>query len=396
LKIARVEVFPIRMPRDLNRATGTAGSPSQLGEVAGAYRWSSTVPALYSEFIETSLVKVTLDDGMYGWGESQAPLAPRVSAVIIEDLLGPVIVGTEFDGLRTTIETIWSRMYQSMRVRGQTGGFMLDAISGIDIALWDLAGKIHEKPVARLISDSARVRVPAYLSGVAGDSASNRAEYAAGHAGFDAFKVFFDSSSDSLVELLERLRARLGDSARIAVDALWRLSLPESSSLLRNLEKMGLFWLEAPFQPDEFDPHVELARDYCFPIALGESYRTRWELRPFLKARLLRFVQPDLGRSGITETLRIAAAGAESGSEMVPHVSIALGPQIAAAVHVAASVPTCPMCEYNPSVFATSNRFLCDPLKMDGAAYRLPESPGLGVELRESDLAEWIWRRPMP
>ena len=327
----------------------------------------TTVPALYSEFIETTLVKVTLDDGRYGWEKAQAPLAPRVSAVIIEDLLGPVVTGEEFDGSRTTLETLWIRMYQTMRVRGQTGGFMLDAISGIDIALWDLAGKIHGKPVALLISESARDRVPAYLSGVAGASAGERAEYAAGFAGFTAFKVFFDGSDDAIVELLECMRARLGTEARIALDALWRLSLPESAAFLRRLEALGLYWLEAPFQPDEFEEHVTLAHDYQFSLALGEKLSDEVGTAAFLQAKLLRFVQPDLGRCGITETLRIAEAAADAGAEMAPHVSIALGPQIAAAMHVAAAVDSCPICEYNPSVFAASNRFLVDPLRMEGS-----------------------------
>ncbi|MCP5114170.1 MAG: mandelate racemase/muconate lactonizing enzyme family protein, partial [bacterium] len=168
-RIARVETFPIRLPRDIGGATGTAGSPTVLGTSAGGYRWSSVFPTLYSEFIETALVRVTLDSGLHGWGEAQAPLAPRVACTIIDDLLAPVLLGAPFDGATSTIEQLWTRQYQTMRVRGQTGGFMLDAISGIDLALWDLAGKLLRKSVAHLLAgEAADRRVPAYLSGIAG------------------------------------------------------------------------------------------------------------------------------------------------------------------------------------------------------------------------------------
>jgi D-galactarolactone cycloisomerase len=106
------------------------------------------------------------------------------------------------------------------------------------------------------------------------------------------------------------------------------------------------------------------------PLALGESYRTRREMSWFLQEGLVRFVQPDLGRSGITESLRIADAGVT----VVPHVSIALGPQIAAAIHLCSALPNAPLCEFNPAVFETANRFLRNPVVMQNACYALPPS----------------------
>jgi D-galactarolactone cycloisomerase len=109
------------------------------------------------------------------------------------------------------------------------------------------------------------------------------------------------------------------------------------------------------------------------PLALGESYRTRREMSWFLDEGLVQFVQPDLGRSGITETLRIANAGIAT----VPHVSVAMGPQIAAAIHVAAAVS--PICEFNPTVLTMANRHSETPLVRSGAAYVVPTAAGLGV-----------------
>ncbi len=388
-RIARIEPLPVRVPRDREKARGTAGSPTRLGQVAGAYRWSDVVDALYPTALETALVKVTLSDGTYGWGEAQAPLAPRVPAVIIEDLLAPVLVGEAFDGTPQTIERLWSRQYQTMRVRGQTGGFMLDAISGIDLALWDLAGKLQRKPVARLIApDDTRTEVPAYLSGLpgAGEQARIRSALDGLAAGFQLFKVYHDSDAGALLRFIDALQQHVAGKADIAVDALWRLRLPEDDLLLRELDARSLRWLECPFPPEEHSMHLDFAREYSTPLALGESYRTLHELRPFLDSGAARVLQPDLGRCGITGTLRIAREAAVGSIPICPHVSIAFGPQIAAAIHVSAALPNVDCCEYNPSVFEASNRFLAEPLRFASASYVLPEAPGLGVEVLERDL----------
>lgn len=389
-RITSIEAFPVRLPRDLDRATGTAGTPTAMGRAAGGYHWSAAYPTLYSSYIEAGLVKVTLDNGMYGWGEAQAPLAPRVACTIVEDLLGPALEGETFDGERTTIEALWLRMFQTMRVRGQTGGFMIDAISGVDLALWDLAGKLRSQPVARMIANDAKKIVPCYLSGVSGGGPKERAAFARRHfdEGFQAVKIFHDAGAADLLAQIDVLRDTLGSAAKIAVDALWRLELQRDEWLFRELQNRELFWLECPFNPDEFEPHRLLHERHDIPLAVGESYRTGRELEPFFSGELIRFVQPDLGRSGLTETVRIGQVAAAHNVELVPHVSIALGPQIAAAIHAAAVIPNCSICEYNPNVFGPGNRYLVEPLAMTDAGYSVPEAPGLGVDIRQADLLQ--------
>ena len=124
------------------------------------------------------------------------------------------------------------------------------------------------------------------------------------------------------------------------------------------------------------------------PIALGESYRTRYELGPFFRAGVLQWLQPDLGRVGITESLQLAAEARRRSIRVVPHVSIALGPQIAAALHFAAAVPECPLVEFNPKVLEMANRLLAEPITVRGAAYKLPQGPGLGVDVDEAKLRQ--------
>jgi D-galactarolactone cycloisomerase len=371
MKIKRVEARPIRLPRDMTAATGTAGSPTELARSASDYRWSGVYPCLYSVNFETALVRVETDGGISGWGEAQAPLAPEVACTIVDRLLAPVLAGEDFDGSAARIEQLWDRMYSAMRVRGQTGGFMLDAISAVDMALYDIAGKVAGLPVCRLLKATPRARIPAYLSGVPRGSTDTK--------GFSQVKLFYDT--DSPEEFFPHMDA-VGRHAAIAVDALWRHTLESALAFGRVLDARRALWFEAPLAPEDPLAHARLARALRTPIAIGESYRTRFELEPFVREGALAVFQPDIGRCGITEGLRMAGRAAGDGIRVVPHVSIALGPQIAAALHFAAAAPACDLIEYNPLVLMVANRYLAEPIAMEGAGYVVPDRPGLGIEMR--------------
>ncbi|HTM48182.1 MAG TPA: mandelate racemase/muconate lactonizing enzyme family protein [Bryobacteraceae bacterium] len=387
MKITAIEAIAVRLPREREKAVRTAGSPTGLAEGRGDYRWSAVFPTLYPVHFETALVKITLEGGLTGWGEAQAPLAPEVACAIIDRLLSPVLLEAEFEGSIEEIERFWDSMYAAMRVRGQTGGFMLDAISGVDLALWDLAGKIQEKPVCELIPGSLkRPEVPAYHSGIPGATIEARVASALRRQaeGFRQFKIFYDCVREEFLESFRALRGALGADASLAVDALWRLTPEDAPAFGRALDEGCARWLEAPLMPEDALAHAALARRIRTPLAIGESYRTRYELAPFFRERAMGIVQPDLGRCGLTESLRIAAMAAEAGISVAPHLSIAMGPQIAAAIHFAAAIPNCDLLEYNPNVFEVANRFLTEPLDFDRARYSVPRRPGLGCDLKLS------------
>jgi galactonate dehydratase len=373
VRITEIEAIPVRLPTPREQVVGTAGSPTPLAAGAGDYRWSESVQALYSVNFETALVKLTTDTGLVGWGEAQAPLAPQVACDIVRLLLAPVLRDAVFGGSIAEIRELWRRMYQTMRVRGQTGGFMLDAISGVDIALWDLAGQMQNRSIAAMISAAAAARVPAYLSGLAKNGVPD--------AAFRAVKLFHDAGEAALFARIDSLPA----GVRFAVDALWRLDAASAPSFGEELDRRGALWLEAPLPPEEVAAHRELARVITTPLAVGESYRTAYEIAPFLDCA--RVIQPDLGRCGITEFLRIAEMARAAGAQMVPHVSIALGPQIAAAIHAAAATG-CPWLEYNPNVCRVANAYLEEPIGFADAAYVTPLSFGLGVRLNEVGLRQ--------
>jgi galactonate dehydratase len=374
LKIKTIHAHPFHQERDASQTTGTAGSPAKLREGSSPYLWAEHYPVIYSRRFETALVRVELDSGEIGWGESQAPVAPEVACAVVNHILAPVLEGKDFDATVQGIEQLWWTMYSTMRVRGQTGGFMLDGIAGVDLALWDLAGKLAGLPVSALIGRE-RERVPAYLSGLPGGDARKVAQWL--DKGFTTVKLFHDSTIDRLLA-----NADLIDAA-LAFDALWRLTPQSAPELAPELAARSALWLEAPLNPESPREHGALAAAIGTPVAIGESYRTLFELDGFFEARAMQIVQPDLGRTGITEGLRIARAAQARGLTVIPHVSIALGPQIAAAIHFAASIPNCPMLEFNPNVLTMANAHLAEPIRMDGAHYVVPDSPGLGVVMKQ-------------
>lgn len=385
MRIVSVNAYPVRLPRDHRAALGSAGSPAAL-DGDGEYRWAAAYPCLYSSAIETALIRIELENGVVGWGEAQAPVAPEVACTIVERILRGILLAEEFTPDQARIACLWDRMYAAMRVRGQTGGFMLDAISGVDLALWDAAGKCRGESVSAMLG-AVRDRVPAYLSGVPGENWDQARSWH--DTGIAAVKLYYSASEIELTNALERAYSIFGPHA-IAVDALWRLDPDTAPAFCRLMERFEPLFLECPFPPEEEQWHVDLAGATSIPIAAGESYRTRYEVRRLLESRAIRYLQPDLGRSGITEGLRLAAMARDCGAHIVPHVSIAQAPQLAAAIHFAAAVSACSMLEFNPTVLHAANQFAEQSIELRGGSYLVPSGPGLGVSFQAS--APWMSR----
>jgi D-galactarolactone cycloisomerase len=380
--IARLEAFALRLPRDTAQTTGTAGSPVTLApRSTSRYRWASTYPTVYSDDIETMLLRVETSDGVVGWGEAQAPVAPEIPRTIVDVLLGPLALGE--DALAP--ERLWNRLYSAMRVRGHTGGFLLDAIAAIDIAVWDICGKVAGQPVSRLLGGPCQDPVPCYVSGLHGASVDARVTEAMRLAGLgaSAFKLFLSDSEAGCLETIRALRAALGTEIRLAVDALWRLDEARAVRFAKALAPSDVLWLEAPLAPEDVRGHARLARRSPVPIAIGECYRTRFEILPFFEHGAIGVLQPDLGRSGITEARKLAILADTHHVPVAPHVSIGLGPQIAAAVHLAGAIPNLLLLECNPRIFEQSARLARGALDWTVAGARIPEAPGLGIQIDE-------------
>ena len=177
------------------------------------------------------------------------------------------------------------------------------------------------------------------------------------------------------------------------IDALWRLDPPAAVRFGRQLDDRRVGWFEAPLKPEDVAGHARLASAIDTPIAIGECWRTRWEMRPFFDAGGVEIYQPDIGRSGITEGMKLCALAELHNVEVAFHISIGLGVQIAAALHVAASIPNLRVVEFNPQVSNVASRLLKGELPIGAGSLGLPSGPGLGIEIDEEALEPLITSR---
>lgn len=385
MKLARIDTFAVRAARDATSGRGGAGSPAKLQSDRGRYALAETYGTVYSRDIETLIVKLTTADGVVGWGEAQAPVAPEVVQEIIQVLVAPILLAQE------TTSPVGARemLYDAMRVRGHFGGFYIDAISAIDIALWDLQAKAAGKPLHRLLGGPVKAALPVYVSGLTG---ANQQEQLASlerylEQGAHAFKIFMAQEPAECLALVREIRRR--SPVKLFVDALWRFNLKSALRFAGELAEYDVGWLEAPLAPEDVAAHQALAQTSPIPIAIGESYRTRFEIAPFLEARALHVLQPDIGRCGVTEGNYLANLAGSFHVTMAPHISIGLGPQIAAAIHCAASWSNLDYVECNPQVYAIAERFQSEALGFSPSSVQVSEKPGLGIQMKEDELTKF-------
>jgi D-galactarolactone cycloisomerase len=339
---------------------------------------------IYSSRIETMIVRIETADGIVGYGEGQSPIAPEVSASIVRHVLAPVLLGRDPRAARV----LRREMYDLMNLRGHTGGFMLDAIAAVDSALWDIAGKAAGLPVHALLGGPCRTEVPVYVSGIRGETVADKVAAMRGFLdrGFADFKLFGGFGVAEDARIVEALIAGCGGRARVAVDTLWKYDINDAMRLGRRLEKAGAMWYEAPIEPEDARGNAELARSLDLPVANGETLRTRLEFLPWLELRALDIAQPDIGRCGITEGLAIIDLAEAFHIPVALHIGMASPVMIAATLQVAAASPQVDMVEFQPVVLEAANRLLKKPIHCEGGRMRVPEGPGLGIEIDEAAL----------
>ncbi len=381
MRIKSVEAIPVRIKRD---EVYLGSLPQGAGQAA--YFLRPPYRSLYSAYFETAFVKIITSDGAVGWGEALAPVAPEVVGQIVEQLLAPALIGRDpLDG-----GVLWNVMYDLMRERGYYGGFMLDAISACDTALWDLRGRILGQPVYQLLGGAYRETIPCYVSGLPKPTKKQRVELAQSFVeqGFQAFKLAAGHGVREDTESVSSLRAALGDEATLLLDAHWVYALDDAVRLGHALSELGAGFFEAPINPEDTESHAHLARAVAIPIAIGETERTRYQFRPWLVQKAADILQPDVGRAGISEVIKIAGMAEAFNVRVAPHLSVGLGICIAATIHAAAAIPNLYLLEYQPPVFAIANQLLVKPLACEQGAYAIPEGPGLGVALDEQRLSQ--------
>lgn len=377
--IERIETFILSIPRN-TPYLGPPGPGETINERGYLIRRGNR--SIYPVTDMSVLVKATTRGGVVGWGESYAICAPEAIVAIIDDLLAPCVIGRDpFD-----VEVISEDLYDMMRVRGFTGGFYVDALAGIDIALWDLCGKLTGLPLCKLLGGRRRDTIPAYVSGLPCATLSERADLAAQFVtkGFGAIKFAGVVSHEGVAREAMTLREAIGDATELMVDLHWKFTADEAVALLDRLTPARLYFAEAPCQTEDIAGLAAVAARSRIPIAGGEEWHTVFEARPRLEARCVSIIQPEMGHTGVTQFMRIGRMAEAFHCRVIPHASIGIGIFQAASLHAAAALLNVPYHEYQHSIFDKNLPLLSGDMACDEGHFRVPTGPGLGVEPLEA------------
>lgn len=374
--VEKLELFLFTMPQDTPYLGALRAGESENEQGYFVRKGNRTV---YPRAFRSLLLRVTTSQGIIGWGETYGLVAPKATAEIINDLLRGFVVGR--DPLHP--ESLHDELYDLMRVRGYTGGFYLDALAAIDIALWDIAGKAKSKSLAELLGGSpAQSRLPAYVSGLPKKTLPERCDLAASfqQQGFSDFKFAVPVADEGATAEYEALRERLGEEARIACDLHWAFSSDAAISLAAALEAMRPWFLEAPVPTEEVWSLREVARSVNVPIAVGEEWRTIYDARLRIDQQACHIIQPEMGHTGVTQFMRIAKYAHSQGIQIMPHATIGSGIFLAASLQASAALSGVVSHEYQHSVLDQTAELLTGDLGCRQGYYRIPDGPGLGVE----------------
>ena len=343
------------------------------------------------------IVEVETDEGVTGWGECFGPgNIAFANKGIVEKVIQPIVLGMQ----ALDRDVIWHKVYNLMRDHGQKG-MPLQALSGVDIALWDIAGKAANLPLYKMIGGAHRDKVEVYgygmmlrpenIKSLISRFKEESAEIK--EMGFKALKMKVGVGPKDDIKLIEAVRGGIGDNFRFMVDANHGYTTHDALYVGRAMEEFSPYWFEEPVAPEDLDGYRELRAFLKVNISGGEAEFNRWGWRKLLESRGLDIAQPEVcALGGISEYLRVLAL---CHSHFTPVVNHVWGSAIAVSVnlHLLAAMPPLPgglfpwepMLEFD----TTHNRFIDDLLtmsldikkqvKINNGTVSLPNGPGLGV-----------------
>ena len=342
---------------------------------ANALTWSKTRNA--------GIVEIRTDAGIIGWGEGAS--TPSQTAI------DTCLIGKDpFD-----IEVIWNAMHQG---RSNTA-----AISGVDIALWDIVGKALGQPIYRLLGGAFRNRIPAYATGLfkkdVPDITQTLMDEAKGYVdqGFSAMKMKIGFGEAYDVKNVAAVRKAIGDTIILAVDANCGYDVGTAIDVGQKIAENDLFWYEEPITTNDVEGYIEIRRALNMRIAGGEGLQGRWNFRDLIQRRGYDIVQPDISiAGGFTECRKVAAMASANHLRVLPHMwgsSI----RLAATLHWQATIPDSPQAlNPIPSLFEfdmTENGLRTDlaevPIKAVEGYVPVPQEPGLGIEIDRAVLEKY-------
>lgn len=341
------------------------------------------------------LVKVTASNGQFGWGEAYGP-ATMVEAGI--KLLEPIVLGEN----PLENEVIWNKMYRKTLDFARRGVLMA-AVSAIDIAVWDLKGKILGLPVSTLLGGAHRKKIRPYATGLYFISHDDFAEGFIDEAksyvdqGFKAIKMKVGLGIKEDIKNIKLVREAIGPDIQLMIDSNHAYTFKDALELCRKIEKYDIGWFEEPISPEFYDQYYELRQRTTIPIAGGECEYLRFGFNQLIKSKSVDIVQPDICASGgLTEAKRIAALASSNGVDFIPH-TWGTGIGLHVALHFISNLESIPGRMYQPDFLMefdqTENglrdKLTSPQLKMKDGYLEVPTKPGLGIEINEEVLSKY-------
>ncbi len=333
------------------------------------------------------VVKVTTDDGLVGWGEAHHGRAPGAVAHLINTTLRQLVLGME----AADVVGVWQRVYTRQLASHGMGAGASIALSGIDMALWDIRAKAAGWPLYRLLGGAARP-IPAYAGGVSLGYAEPAKLVDEARAlvaqGYRALKLRVGDTPERDLERVAAVRRAFGDRLVILTDANTGYTVADARRAMPGLEAHGVGWLEEPFPAHDHRSYALAVTFAKVPLAAGENHYTRFEFTRVIEDRAITILQPDVAKTGgITEALRIAALASAWNLPIHPNTSMT-GLSMAASIHFLAAIDNGGYFEADVS---TGNlfrdRLTSTPYTLDANGCVGPlEKPGLGVEVDEDFL----------
>ena len=332
------------------------------------------------------LVRVTTADGIVGWGEAHHGRCPGAIAKLLDTTMRQLVVGMD----ASDVIGIWSRIYRMQLASHGMGTAAALAMSGIDLALWDIRGKAVGWPVYKLLGGKSR-EIPAYAGGISlgyQEPAQLNDEIRGLLArGYKAVKLRVGDTVANDIVRVDAVRKAFPDLVLLA-DANTAYTVDDVRGVMPALEANRVRWLEEPFAPHDHRSYIEAARLGRVPLAAGENHYTRYEFTRVIEDGAITILQPDLSKTGgLTEALRIAAMASGWKLQINPH-TLLTGINMAASIHLLASIDNG---GYFEADVAAENPFrdeLCSPALTVAAngTVKPHEAPGLGVEVDEKFL----------
>jgi D-galactarolactone cycloisomerase len=378
VKITRVRAYPL-----MSAIEGLSEAPVSVP------RASNTAGLIFAGY-RSLLVRIDTDEGFTGVGEGLVRLAPHATAAIVTELEGLLIGRDPID-----VDVIWEDLYATMANRGHTRGFMIEAIAGIDIALWDLIGQARGEPLHRLLGGAHRRSSPCYASSlrikpaeqVAADARALVAD------GFTAVKLKIGRPNrrlDDDLAAIHAVRNAIGPNVELMVDANGAYGVADALYVARGMAGANVRWFEEPIAADDLPGYRRLRSRSDVPIAAGETWFTRFDFRDAFLHEAIDIAQPDVSRcGGVSEARKIATLAHAFHVDFAPHTGQSSAVCLATSMHLAVAAPNAITYEFIAADWSATQ---ANPLRTSisdfdfeatrsGGSVTPPTRPGIGMTI---------------